>query len=303
VLLPYLLPYWYAYTDNDAARPLADVELYAASWADYLSSPSRVHFAAWSHRWFTGAALFPGFVALGLAALAVVRGRAWRDPRARMCLAMAVCGIVLSFGTKVPGYSTLHEVLPLLHAVRAISRFGYLGVMGIAFLAGFGIVELRRLVPPRAWNAAAAALLALAAVEPLVAPIHFSRFDGVPAIYDTIAGEPAAVVAELPMPGGYGWFGNAKYMLNSTRHWKPMLNGYSGFAPASFHEHAAALASFPREDSITALRAIGVTHVFVHVDGYTPDQRGVMDGTPALVRLAAADRIVLYRVAVDSASK
>lgn len=296
-LLPYLLPYWHVYTVEGASRPLGDVALYAASWGDYMSSPSRMHFAAWSHRWFTGAALFPGFVALALGALAVVSGRAWSDPRARMCLAVAVCGVLLSFGTKLPGYAALYDALPLLRAVRAVSRFGYLGLMGLAFLAGFGIVELRRRLPSRAWGPAAAALVTLAAAEPLVAPIHFSRFDRIPAIYDTIAGEPGVVVAELPMPGGFGWFGNARYMLNSTRHWKPMLNGYSGFAPPSFHEHAAALADFPQDASVAALQDIGVTHVFVHLAGYTAGQRAVMDRAPALTRIAEDDRIVLYRVA------
>ena len=38
---------------------------------------------------------------------------------------------------------------------------------------------------------------------------------------------------------------NAPFMLASTRFWKPMLNGYSGFKPASFYENVEALAQLP----------------------------------------------------------
>jgi hypothetical protein len=52
-------------------------------------------------------------------------------------------------------------------------------------------------------------------------------------------------------------------MLASTRFWKPMLNGYSGFKPASFYKNVEALRSFPDEASIAHLRSLGVTHVVV----------------------------------------
>jgi hypothetical protein len=213
-----------------------------------------------------------------------------------MCLAFGLCGLALSFGTKMPGYAMLYDSLPLLKAVRAVSRFGYLAVLAVAFLAAFGIADLRRRLPVRWWPATAVAMLAIISLEPLVAPIHFTPSSGVPAIYESVASEPDAVVAELPMPGGSAWFGNARYMLNSTKHWRKMINGYSGFAPLSFHEHGAALAQFPAPSSIAALQTIGVTHVFVHLDGFSAEQRAVLDTAPDLTLLAAADRTVLYRV-------
>ena len=50
-------------------------------------------------------ALFPGFTALGLAAVAVRHGRAMRDPRVRMAMAIGVLGVAFSFGTALPGYA------------------------------------------------------------------------------------------------------------------------------------------------------------------------------------------------------
>jgi hypothetical protein len=52
-------------------------------------------------------------------------------------------------------------------------------------------------------------------------------------------------------------------MLASTRFWKPMLNGYSGFVPASFNRHGSALAGFPNAASIEYLRSLDVSHVVV----------------------------------------
>ena len=296
VLWPYLQPYWQVHREQGLARSLTDVQMYSASWKDYLSTPSRVHFNAWSHRWFTGAALFPGLVATALAGVAIARRVAWRDPRARMCLAAGICGVLLSFGIKLPGYETLYHLLPPLQAVRAVSRFGYLGTMAIGFLAAFGLVELRKRFTIAQRPAAAGALLVILALEPMVAPVRFTPFSGVSTIYESLASEPDAVVVELPMPGGFGWFGNAHYMINSTQHWRPMLNGYSGFAPASFNEHVRALATFPDRAALAALAQIGVTHIFVQSDGYTAEQHAAMEASPALTRMASDEWTVLYRL-------
>jgi hypothetical protein len=145
------------------------------------------------------------------------------------------------------------------------------------------------------------ALLAVLAVEPMAAPVHFTPFAGVSTIYESLASEPDAVVVELPMPGGFNWFGNARYMINSTRHWRPMLNGYSGSAPGSFYEHARELATFPDPAAIAALAQIGVTHVFVQLDGYSADQHAVMETSPELTRIASDEWIVLYRVNATTA--
>ena len=298
-LWPYLQPYWQVHREQGVARSLGDVELFSASWKDYLSTPSRLHFNAWSYRWFTGAALFPGLMATALAGIAIALRIAWRDPRARMCLAVGLCGVILSFGVNMPGYVTLYHLLPPLQAVRAVSRFGYLGTMAIGVLAAFGLVELRKRFRLAQRPAAAGVLLTILAVEPMVAPIHFTPYAGVPPIYESLAAEPHAVVVELPMPGGFGWFGNARYMVHATRHWQPMLNGYSGFAPASFNEHVRALATFPDRAAIAALAQIGVTHVFVHIAGYTAEQQSGMESSAALTRMASSASIVLYRVNVE----
>jgi hypothetical protein len=53
-------------------------------------------------------------------------------------------------------------------------------------------------------------------------------------------------------------------MLWSTVHWKPIVNGYSGFMPASYRRMSEAMRTFPDPPTTDVLRAAGVTHVIIH---------------------------------------
>jgi PA14 domain len=295
-LSPFLLPYWRAYQDQGLVRSLDDARLYSASWADYFTTAARLHYALWSYRVASFTPLFPGAAALVLAGIAIFTGVSWRDARARMCLAMIGCGLILSFGPYAPGYGLVYQFVPLLHAVRAPVRFGYLVVIGIALLAAFGALEVRRRLQPGQWAKVAPVLLLLAVVEPLAAPLGFQPFTGIPSIYDRLADEQDAVVAELPFPPSRAIFMNARYMLNSTRHFKPMLNGYSGFVPGSYYEHYAAVGEFPNGGSIAALERLGVTHLIVHIDAYDPESIRRLQEAPELREMAREPPIAIYRL-------
>src|SRR5207344_2303427 len=103
-----------------------------------------------------------------------------------------------------------------------------------------------------------AALIGLANLEALRAPLWYAEYRGIPAIYDTLAGETPAVVVCFPMTAEAC---NVRLMLASTRFWKPLLNGYSGFAPPSYFHHVDVLRGFPDRTAIENLRAEGITHV------------------------------------------
>jgi len=53
-------------------------------------------------------------------------------------------------------------------------------------------------------------------------------------------------------------------MYFSIWHWRPMVNGYSGFIPASYDALLAGVATFPDAAALQFLRAAGVTHVAVN---------------------------------------
>jgi hypothetical protein len=223
-----------------------------------------------------------------------------RDPRFRMCAVGAAGCLLVSMAPRLPFYQALHEAVPLFQAVRVPARLSQVVLLMIAVLAGFGVVAIRRRWPPaRGWWLAPVLVL-LVNVEALRAPISFTRFEGVPAIYETLARERAAVVAELPFPIPQQWFINAAYMVNSARHWRPMLNGYSGFRPPSYEKSYEAARGFPSDESLILLHERGVTHVVVHqrafVEGFGSARFDAMSSMHALQLVARDGDIVIYRL-------
>ena len=303
LLLPFLLPYRQAQVEQGLTRTLVEVSTYTASWRDYLSASGRLHFDWWSARFWSGTALFPGVTASLLAAVALATGAAWRHRFARMWLALGVAGLVLSFGAAVPGYSVLYQLVPLLQGIRASVRFGFLLLAGIAALAAFGLALLRRRLAgrPRLAAALAAAALLLVTVEAARLPVGYEPAHRTPSLYRFLASQPEAVVVELPLYAPYWAHRNSHYMLHSTVHWRPMLNGYSGFRPASYFRHFDALKDFPEPSAIGYLRRLRVTHVVVHenlfveVHGAAAFER--IAGTPGLRTLIRAGNMTIFQVA------
>ncbi|HEY7284691.1 MAG TPA: hypothetical protein VH497_04555 [Vicinamibacterales bacterium] len=261
VLGPALIPY----ARIGQVRSLEEIALYSASARDYLASPARVHFGTWSARFFGGTtALFPGVTALIFSAAALVSGLAFRNRRARMALALGLAGIALSFGPALPGHALLYQALLPLQGIRNVARFGYLATVAAGILAGFGVAQLRARWPGARWMPAAIAVVFCAAnLDAFSAPIEYVRPEAVDAIHARLRGSNA-IVAEFPFYPPDRVFRHAPYLLHSVAHWRSMLNGYSGLTPDSFVRHARALARFPDAQSIDTLRALGVTHVFVH---------------------------------------
>jgi hypothetical protein len=184
----------------------------------------------------------------------------------------------------------------LFQAVRVPARMSQVVVLMGAVLAGYGVMALHRRWPRSAAWPVGAALVLLVNVEALRAPIGFVRFNGVPPVYRTLASEPNAVVVEVPYPIPSQWFLNASYMLNSTEHWRPLLNGYSGFLPASYERSYAAARAFPAPESLIALHELGVTHVVVHRESLGHDKAAQAEQRHELQWLAGEGDIAIYRL-------
>lgn len=297
---PFVWPYYRVRTEHGLVRTSEEVAMYSASLRNYLFAGSRLHYGSWSQRFAAdGDALFPGFVALALTGIAIAQGVALRDRRARMLLAAGGAGFLLSFGPRLSIYEWLHQYVPIFQGLRGASRFGYLALFAIAGLASFGLRALRTKgsarFGSRATTTAALALIVLAQVEACRAPMRFTRFAGIPAAYGVLAQEPNAVVAEFPFPLPRAIIRNGTYVLSSTRHWKPLLNGYSGFFPASYEAHAEAFQSFPQPPSFEAMRRAGVTHVVTHPIPQDPELTRVLDARADLQLIAEGPGIRIYR--------
>ena len=77
-------------------------------------------------------------------------------------------------------------------------------------------------------------------------------------------GEPGTVL-ELPVPQFDelpGW--GAVYEFWSINHWRPLVNGYSGYYPQSFLRTLDELRNFPDDRSIASLERLNVRYIVVH---------------------------------------
>ena len=111
--------------------------------------------------------------------------------------------------------------------------------------------------------------LALVTAEAWTAPILTVPFTGVPPVYELLASEPDSVLlAEMPFYPADAVFENGEYQLNSTAHWRPLMNGTSGFTPMSYRRRAAEFWFFPRAGTVEAMKREGATHLMVHLDRF-----------------------------------
>ena len=323
-ILPIYLPYRRLGETMGMRRPLEAVSEFSATVTGYLATAGRIHFSLWSQRFLGNSVdlFFPGVVVLVLSALAIVWAFARRSRapvatldgpprfvidsaltrrRIVMLIAMAVFGFVLSLGLQTPVYGWVYHAFPPMQGLRAAARFGNLFLLGLAALSGIGLAALRGRLQPRRAAIVAVSLVALANLESLRAPVGYTRFEGIPPIYKVLAQEQGRVVlVEVPFWPPQGAFEHGEYLLNSTAHWRPMLNGYSGYLPQSYRRNAQLFWFFPQEHAIQAMRRAGATHVMIHPKGFgheAEEMWRVVAASPYLERIAVTPNgPALYRL-------
>jgi hypothetical protein len=304
VLVPFLDPYYQVRGGGTQTHTYAEILHYSATWREYLATGARLHFEWWSRPFMTDTALFPGALALVLAATAIASRQFRRHGGVRMAATIAVVGLVFSFGARLPGYWWLHQHVPLLGALRNVERWGWLALAGIAILGGFGAAVIGRWLSARrwefAWPGVAALLCIVVTIEALRTPVGFTEFAGIPRLYERLAGDEPVVLAEFPFYAGHAWSQNGRYLLNNTRYFKPLINGYSSYWPPPWPARAQLLESFPSQAAVDELRRLGTTHITVHVQAFGRRHGeaalAAIDLVPGLTLLIEEEGIRLYRL-------
>ncbi len=272
--LALLLAWPLARTYSDAHlgdREVPTVSFYSATASDYLRAHERS--AMWADRGVPGRraerALFPGVMALLLAAIALVPP--FGVTRAAYAGAMLVA-FEISRGYNSLFYPYLYEWLPFVRGLRVPARSSILVGLSLAILAGFGV---RRLLADRSrWlSGGALALLTVAIAVDLRPALRLEPvWPEPPPIYGPVAGARDVVLAEFPFGGSHlGFTPNVPFMYFSLWHWAQMINGYSGRYPPNQEEFEAAMQEFPDPPTIDLLRARGATHVSVNCALYRGD--------------------------------
>ena len=257
-----------------------------------------------------GDALTWPVVALGLLGALGARRVPWHL-RAGLCL-VAVVGFALALGpaaplvpgTDLPGlYALAARVVPGFAGMRAPIRFLVLPLLSLAVLAGMGAAAItggRRWA--RVLPLAAAALVIHADARPVpLAPVLLEGSDV--AAYRWLAehGEHGPTL-ELPVflsaMDGEQLLATGRYMVASTLHWNPLLNGYTGYTPPSYPLLATLAQRLPDPTALADLCAlVALSWLVVHQAGLLPAERAAWEGGGAgLARAATFGDEVIYRI-------
>jgi hypothetical protein len=265
--LPFFVPYLRVQEESGFMRTLDDAREYSANLSAWGAS------AAWAHRWWLPAindyneVLFPGLLALVLGGAGIWVLRHSRDTLVFYVL-IAVFAFWSSFGPDAGLYRVFYETVPIFSFLRAPSRMGILVTLSLVVFAAAAVAELTtRLSKP---VFATLALCVLAIGELTTAPLtQFRLTEPVSPAHRMLATLPRGAVAEFPY-----WYErhdfprHAYYMLNSTAHWQPLINGYSDHIPADFRKTVIPLSSFPSRESFGILARAGARYVVFHLDMY-----------------------------------
>jgi hypothetical protein len=226
--------------------------------------------------------LFPGFVAIALAVVALIpasslslfrgfdfRGFASRFRGYEIRLAYAL-GLLLaldvSLGFNGFTYSVLYDYFLPIRALRVPARMGVFVGFSLAVLAGYGVARLASGVTSQTMRRALfAAVSVLMLVEYASKPIELADIrTTAPEVYADILRDrgdgPTAALFEFPASAK----DDPIYLYYSTFHWQNLINGYSGFFPPPYIRLLDAMRTFPDDRSIEALRARGASYLVVH---------------------------------------
>jgi hypothetical protein len=243
-------------------RPLEAAASFSANWSAYLTSSSYAHVWLLAYLPRPSDSLFPGVIltTFGLAG-------AWVAARRRPELlwlygGLAVVAAWASFGPRGGLYTVLYHVVPVFSWMRAPARFGLLVTFALSVLAGVALAALFARVK---YASAVAVVLATAAGVELATPWPMPAVEPLEPVYRALRSLPPGPVIEMPF-----WYidfmfpRHTYYMLQSTSHWMPLVNGYSDYMPPDFLDHVMTLAAFPSRESLHLLGPEHVRYAIFH---------------------------------------
>jgi hypothetical protein len=279
IVAPFFVPYLQVQEETGFRRSLDDAVAYSAYVRSYLASSANAHtwllpiIRDWNHE-----VLFPGFVATVLGAVGIAA--AFRPSTLATQLSgndretaifygsVGVLAFWISLGPRAGLYTVLYKLIPVFSFLRAPGRTGIVVMLVFSIFAGFAVRALRRQFPLRA-GAIAAAACVLALLDLNNYPVNWRISKPIPPAYRVLAGLPHGAVAEFPFfERRIDFYIHTIYMLNSTIHWQPLVNGYSDYIPPDFRELAVTLAPFPSRESFDALKKRRVRYIVIHRDLY-----------------------------------
>ena len=278
---------WYSWLDAHASNPSSEHTYFPGLLPTLLGCVGVVALALLALRQYRMRPLNASTITSNVDALGAGAGVLHADdprggPRVNELGLLAVAGavsFVLSLGSEVHGVSMpfafVHDHVPGFDGIRVASRLVAPAMLVGALFAGLGLRSLLdRLTSARLGYVLSAVACVIVLLE-FQAPTPRGKIDesdATLAVYRELKHEPAGAVIELPMGdprlGGGDWaYTETPRMLYATIDWKPRLNGYSGYWPATYLDDIDVSRTFPGPASLDRLRERHVRYVVLHTAG------------------------------------
>lgn len=285
IVAPFFKPYIAVQEELGFVRTIRDAMMYSANWQAWLASSAIAH--RWMHPlldWGWNEVLFPGFITTGLGIAGgwlifnkhpltpplsphAERGRS--IDVAAFYVIIASLTFWLSFGPKAGLYTLFYDFVPAFSFLRAPARFAILMPMSLAVLFAMGLAPWFAQLRARTSVVVSTTLAVAMALELASVPLVMPEAPPVNDAYRVLAAARPGAVAEFPFfYNRPDWPRHTTYMLYSTYHWQPLVNGYSDHAPPEFRSMVEPLSSFPTLESFAILRARRTRYVVFHLDMY-----------------------------------
>ncbi|HWX25317.1 MAG TPA: hypothetical protein VN083_09760, partial [Vicinamibacteria bacterium] len=249
-LLPTLRPYLRMRSFEGKEWSLAEIGRFATTPESYAASATRLYGPLTERHADdsrTREPLFPGAVplVLGVAGLAVA-------PRRYRAVALGMTGLafVLSLGPSTAVYRFLYDHVLVFRGVRALNRFSLVPALALSVLSGLALSGRR-------WRGLA---LVAAMIEATNVPLGYGLYAPPPPSARWLAGKEGAV-AYLPLGER-----DTEVMLEGIAHFRPLLNGDSGFVPVPYDREMELFEGGVTEEGRRLLRALDVQHVVARTD-------------------------------------
>ncbi|MCS7311422.1 MAG: discoidin domain-containing protein [Acidobacteria bacterium] len=253
-----LRPYWVVHQTHRVAASADEIARYSASWANYWP------LSGWPFPIPEGWGVRDPYFVASLAAymLFPLALRGWT----RWHWVPATVGAVAlfaSFGSQNPVYMALYDVLPILGATRAPSRWSYLVIVAVSVLAATGarvLAEWTRW----GWRLVLGGLIGVLALGsawygPLTTESSWAR---VPAVYRWLAKASPGPVLELPAWDHLiVWL---RYHFYTVIHRHPTIYGVVSYPPESVFLMVRMAGEWPGVPSWFVLKELGFRYVIIH---------------------------------------
>ncbi len=223
--------------------------------------------------WLLGYALASP-LAVGCIAAWLALSRRWRGewpllpprpPSSRWERGVFFVGLFFALLALPVVFAPLQRVVPGLDGLRVPTRTYPFVSFALVFFAARGLDHLLALAqgPSRRLIVALVSLMLVFELRDNMGWRQWWNRDQIPGIFQRIADIPdVGAVLHLPIPP-YPF--EAHYMYFSIAHWRPIVNGFSGYEPPPYLEVKRRVQDELYEAStLDYLRELGVTHVGVH---------------------------------------